>query len=186
MLVKLAVRYGLSKRRSVMLICADGHRVAASEPLRTYASIVGVRFAAATNFGELLAELERCRDRDLVLIDTPGFGPAEQPWAEELAGIFAHFDLPTHLVVPAYMNAKSLESCRERLSVFRPESLMLTRLDETEAFGGVISAAITSGLPLSHCGNGQSIPEDMVPANLTLLTEKLFVAEAAKENRSAA
>jgi flagellar biosynthesis protein FlhF len=43
----------------------------------------------------------------------------------------------------------------------RPEALIVTKLDEAAALGGVLSLAIGSRLPVAYLSDGQRVPEDL-------------------------
>ncbi len=167
-LVKLAMREGLARRRSAAIVSTDSHRVAASEQLRTYAAILGLPFALAETPAMLRQAVAEHANRDLVLIDTPGFSRAEADWAEEWARLLsAAPDLETHLVLPATWRARDLAATVAWWVRFKPCGLLFTRLDETGSCGGWVAAAIESGLPVSFFSTGQTIPEDLEPASLS-------------------
>src|ERR1017187_3555701 len=73
-LVKLAVNYGLAARRPALLLSMDTYRVAAAEQLRSYAAILGVGFHVLETVTALSQAIEENRGKDLIFIDTPGFG----------------------------------------------------------------------------------------------------------------
>jgi flagellar biosynthesis protein FlhF len=72
MLAKLAVRYGVSGRRSAHILSYEGHRITASEQLRSYAAIFGVGFEALETVASLAQSLRENSRKELILIDTPG------------------------------------------------------------------------------------------------------------------
>ncbi len=71
----------------------------------------------------------------------------------------------THLVVPGYMKSIDLRRCIQRYEIFRPSKLVVTKLDETHAFGSVFSEAARAGLALSFLTHGPMIPRDIRPAS---------------------
>jgi flagellar biosynthesis protein FlhF len=182
-LVKLAVRYGLGMHRPVHIISMDSYRVAASEQLRSYAAIMGVGFQALETTGALAQALEEHSNKDLVLIDTPGFGPRDFDAAEELARFLASRpDIDTHLVLTASMRSADLSRVVDRYEVFRPAKLLFAKLDETGTFGPILNQVVRTGKPVSFLAAGQQIPEDLEPATkervLDLLTRPAQPVEA--------
>jgi flagellar biosynthesis protein FlhF len=115
--------------------------------------------------GGLANALEEFRGKDLILIDTPGFSPAEwelaQDWAHYLA---AQPGIETHLVLSATTRSADVERLLGMWGIFAPQRLLFTHLDETSATGGILSAAFDSELPVSFLSTGQTIPEDLEPA----------------------
>jgi len=167
-LVKLAVEYGLGRKRPVRLLTADTYRVGAAPQLEAYASILGVEARAAEDVGELERALDQMQAGapDLVLIDTPGHGWQElDEYGGELAALLgSREEVDTHLVLNASTRGRDLERLIERYREFGPRKLLFTHLDETVGPGALVSEAWRAQLPLSFFGTGQRIPEDLRPA----------------------
>jgi flagellar biosynthesis protein FlhF len=174
-LIKLAVARGLTQRKSTQLLSMDAYRVAAGEQLRTYAAILGTGFEALETTRSLEHALEEHRNKDLILIDTPGFGAGEMDAATDLAGFLAaQPGIDIHLVLPSYLTAEALASAAERYEIFRPSKLLFTRLDETDALGALFSLAAGTQKPLSFFSHGQRIPEDLAPAAKGRILDSIF------------
>jgi flagellar biosynthesis protein FlhF len=180
-LVKLAVQYGLASRRQVQLLSVDTFRIAAAAQLRSFAAILGVGFQVLENVGALAQAIQENRSKDLILIDTPGFGPADM---EADCGL-AHFlssrsDIDTHLVLSSSMKAADVTRMVDRFEIFRPQRLLFTRLDETESLGPIFNEAARTGKPLSFFANGQRIPEDLEAVTWDRLVEGLLGTPASQ------
>lgn len=174
-LVKLAVREGLERRRAVRMLSLDNLRVCGAEQLRQYATILGVAFQALETTQGLASALRECRGKELVLIDTPGYGAGEMEEAEELAQwLAARSDIDCHLVLTASMRSADLWRVAERFERFRPHKLLFTRLDETETYGPLWSLALRLAKPVSFLCAGQRIPEDLEAASGKRLVELLL------------
>lgn len=179
-LVKLAMREGIARRRSVAIVTTDSHRVAAAEQLRTYCAILGLPFAQAETPASLRQTAAGFASKDLVLVDTPGFSRSEPDWALEWTRLLCAIpERQTHLVLPATWRARDLIASVAWWARFEPRALLFTRLDETDCFGGWAAAAIESGLPISYFSTGQRIPEDIEVASRARLEASLD-AEAAR------
>lgn len=166
MLAKLAVIWGLVERRPLALVSMDDFRVAGADQLRSYATILGFGFQALDSVGTLAHAIEEHQGKRLVLIDTPGYGPRDLDRAADLARFLStRKDIATHLVLTASMKSADLTSVAERFEIFRPASLLFTRLDETDSFGTAFSLSVRQGKPISFLGTGQEIPDDAAPAN---------------------
>jgi flagellar biosynthesis protein FlhF len=174
-LAKLAVKHGLTARRSVHLLSMDDYRVGGADQLRSYAAILGAGFQALDTVAALARALEECRGKGLVLIDTPGYGPRDMDRAADLAGFLStRPDIATHLVLTAAMKSADLTRVTDRFEIFRPATLLLTRLDETDSFGTAFSLAVRRGMPVSFLGTGQEIPDDLEPADADRLLRRLW------------
>jgi flagellar biosynthesis protein FlhF len=154
--------------------------VATHEKLRNFAGILGTGFTAANTMRELIEAVDEYRSKNLLLIDTPGYGGNDFDGARDLAGYLSKLaPKEVHLVLPASMKRADLLRCIRQFEQFKPDYLAFTKLDETESFGAVISAAIEAGKPLSFFASGQCIPEDLEAASAEALLEPLFCRERA-------
>ncbi len=177
MLVKLAARYGLRARRPTHIISTDNLRVGAAEQLRSYAAILGVGFdlaETATALGQLLNEHA---NKDLILIDTPGQSPGQMEDGAAVARFLGTDPrVDCHLVVPAYQKGADVTLLLDRFHAYGASKVILTRLDETEAIGGLLLALDESEARISFLSMGQTIPEDLEPASVARLLD-LFVGD---------
>jgi flagellar biosynthesis protein FlhF len=174
-LAKLAVVCGLRRRQSVQLLSFDTYRIASSEPLRTYAGILGAGFQLVTSAPAAGQALLGCRHKDLILIDTPGFGPRDMDAAAEIAALFAaQPEIEVHLVLPATTKSADLTCAVDRFEIFRPSKLLFTRVDETATFGPAFSEAARTVRPISFLATGQQVPEDLEEATKTRVIELML------------
>jgi flagellar biosynthesis protein FlhF len=164
-LVKLAVRYGLTCRRPSLIISMDNYRIAAADQLRSFAGLLGVGFLALETPLALSQAIEENSGKDLILIDTPGHGPNDLADSADLAAFLSgRRDIDTHLVLTASMKPADLSRVVDSFEMFRPQKLIFTKLDETEAYGPILNEAARTGKPVSFLCAGQRIPEDLEPA----------------------
>ena len=162
MLAKLAVTCGLAVRRPVRLLSIDDYRVAGAEQLRSFATILGAPFQSFDSIGALAQALPEPHGNALILVDTPGYGPHDIDRAADLAGFLtSRPGIGTHLVLTASMKSADLTHVAERYDIFRPSSLLFTRVDETSSFGTAFSLSVRRAKPLSYLGTGQVIPDDI-------------------------
>jgi flagellar biosynthesis protein FlhF len=164
-LVKLAANYGLASRRPVLLLSTDTYRVAAADQLRSYAAILGVGCQVLETVTGVAQALEENRGKDLIFIDTPGFGFGDMESASTLARFLAaRSDIDTHLVAPSSLKSADLARVVDAFEIFRPQRLLFTKLDETTSFGPILNEAARTARPLSFFTTGQRIPEDLEEA----------------------
>jgi flagellar biosynthesis protein FlhF len=172
---KLAANFRLRDRVRVGLITVDTYRVAAIEQLRTYADLIGVPMQVVTSPREMPAALDELTDVDLVLIDTAGRSPGDDLRIQELRSYLqaAQAD-EVHLVASLTAGLSNLMVTVERFSRVGPTALLLTKLDEAAGPGAVVSAAGTSGLPLSYITTGQDVPDDIEIANAERIAHRVL------------
>jgi flagellar biosynthesis protein FlhF len=162
MLAKLAMRFGISARRATHIISYDGHRIAPSEQLRSYAAIMGVAFEALDTVGSLAQSLKENSRKDLILIDTPGYSAQDFDLSSDLTkflSTYPHVDI--HLVLSCGAKSSDISRMVDRYTIFAPAKLLFTRLDETDSYGVILNESVRTGLPLSFLGMGPRIPEDI-------------------------
>ena len=82
--------------------------------------------------------------------------------------------IDTHLVVSLNTRPGDLERTVDEYLVFKPTKLLVTKLDETDACGPIVNQALRTKLPLSFFSTGQQVPEDLVPATDSYLSNLLL------------
>ena len=131
--------------------------------------------------GALAQAIDENRNKDLILIDTPGFGPADMEADCGLAQFLSsRGDIDTQLVLSSSVKAADVTRMVDRFEIFRPQRLLFTRLDETESLGPILNEAARTGKPLSFFANGQRIPEDLEAVTWDRLVGSLLGAPASQ------
>ena len=85
-IAKIATRFVMRHDVSeIALICADAHRIGAQEHLETFASLLGLSVHTAEDPETLAKQLDRLRDKKLILIDTEGTSQRDMDLSARLA-----------------------------------------------------------------------------------------------------
>jgi len=162
-LAKIAARFVL--RHSVDelgLVSTDTYRIGARQQLANFARILRAPMHVAESAQDLRRVLDAFGNKKLVLIDTAGMSQRDVRLANQFATLNVDgYDIRTVLALSAGADRGCLS---EAMSVFKaagPEALIITKLDEAAALGGVLSLAITSTLPVAYLSDGQRVPEDL-------------------------
>ncbi len=172
---KLAANFKLAHGLRTGLVTVDTYRIAAVEQLRTYAEIIDLPLAVANAPGEMRRAIEELGDVDLVLIDTAGRSPRDEVKIRELADFLSAVRPDeTHLVLSAVAGERSLRAAVERFSIVRADRLILTKLDEADGLGGVLSVLGHADRPVSYLTTGQAVPDDIEPANRARLARLIL------------
>jgi flagellar biosynthesis protein FlhF len=183
-LVKLALQHGITARKRLQILTLDTYRIAAADELQSYAAILGIGCEVLETTAALARALEDHRNKDLILIDTPGLAHAEMDGFEELAHFLSSYPgMDTHLVLPASMRTTDLRRTAQRYETFEPSKLLFTRLDETETFGPILSQSVRMGKPVSYLSRGQRIPEDLEAATLDVILDMVLKAVPGEQSR---
>jgi flagellar biosynthesis protein FlhF len=161
-LIKLAV--AASAQRPVRFVSLDPLHTLVNSAQQLLSSLANpaIKFSAVDSIENLAKLITEARAKECVLIDTPSYGAQDRPAAETLAAALAACsDVDVHLVAPAYMKGRDLRNTIERYRLFQPSKLLVTRIDETDAFGTVFSEAALAGLELSFVSYGPRVPDDI-------------------------
>jgi flagellar biosynthesis protein FlhF len=156
---RFVLRHGVD---AIGLVSTDTYRIGARQQLSNYARILRAPLHVAETSDELRRILDGFQSKKLVLIDTAGMSQRDV----RLTSQFATLRVESHRIEPVLvLSAGADRGClAEALRVFQsanPESLVITKLDEAAALGGVLSLAIRAGLPISYLSDGQRVPEDL-------------------------
>jgi flagellar biosynthesis protein FlhF len=176
---KIAATFKLAQGLRPGLVTVDTYRIAAIEQLRTYAEIIALPLAVANAPSEMRRAIDELGEVDLVLIDTAGRSPRDELKIRELADFLAAAQPDeVHLVLSATSAERSLRSAVERFSVVQADRLILTKLDEADGFGAILGVVGQANRPISYITTGQSVPDDIEPANRTRLARLILGQEA--------
>jgi len=169
-IAKLAAHFSLREHKPVGLVTLDTYRIAAVEQLRTYARIIDVPLQVALTPGELCEALERLSECSLILIDTAGRSQRDSMKINDLKA-FLDIRRPhqTHLVLAANAEKEALEDVVERFSVYRPDRILVTKIDELPACGKLLDIAALAPHPVSYITTGQDVPDDIETAQPDLI-----------------
>ena len=170
-LAKMAA-YALGEGRTVTLITCDTFRVGGVEQTRRYAELLDVPWMAVKNASELAKAISGA-STDLVLVDTSGRAPegaaAERLLSEKaFTEAAAEHGYSRHVLLCMTASVRATDAARiaRSFAVADPTAIAITKIDETDAPGGLVHAAHAARLPLSVLTAGQRVPEDLSPATM--------------------
>ncbi|MDR7435778.1 MAG: flagellar GTP-binding protein [Armatimonadota bacterium] len=165
-IAKLAAHYSVKHGRRVGLITTDTYRIGAAEQLTTYAEIMHLPVEVVRSAADAARVMERYRQLDLVLVDTPGRSPRQVGHLEELSGILqALAPQEIHLVLSLATRDRDLRLAADRFRLLGYNRLLLTKLDECAFPALVLHVASRSPEPLSYVTYGQGVPDDLACAS---------------------
>jgi flagellar biosynthesis protein FlhF len=165
-IAKLAARAVLRHGASnVALISADQYRIGAGAQLEHYGRLLGVRVYSAHDAQTLRNALIQLRGKHTVLIDTAGLAGNDPKLQQQFETLRAMADVRVCLVLAANAQAQAIDNALGAYAPLKPQSAILTKLDETPLLGGALSALIRHGMPLDYTTDGQRVPEDIASAD---------------------
>ncbi len=178
-IAKLAIRYALEYgRENLALVTTDSYRVAAYDQLRTLARIIGVPVRRTDDNNSLRKVLRGFRDKSLVLIDMAGFNAGDARRSQQLASLHEVEAAVTRLLVlPCTSQDKVLRAAYELVAGEGLAGCILSKVDEAQSMGEVLSLVLETNLPVTYITNGQAIPDDIEVAQAELLLSYLLYAD---------
>jgi flagellar biosynthesis protein FlhF len=164
-LAKLAARYSLDQNEKVGLITIDHYRIGAIDQLRTYAEILDLPLEVVMTPSDLFKVMVRLESCDRILVDTAGRSTGSDEQLDDLAP-YIDMLLPAdiHLVISATTRRQDVRFIAERFKRLKYNRLIVTKLDETNAYGNVLNSAYYTKMPLVYLTDGQRVPEDIKAA----------------------
>lgn len=168
-LAKIAAHAKRSLGERVAIVTIDTYRMAAVEQLRAMAEMLDTPFEVAFNPVDLRRAVQNFADYDRVMIDTTGRSPSDRAAIEALRATLHVCDPHVTLCLPASARRADAD---DTFSAFRgcggggvPDSIILTKWDETRMPGEALSLVVEQGLALARITLGQEIPDDIVDAD---------------------
>jgi len=175
-LVKLAAQfvknYALNHegtRPEICFITTDTMRVGAMEQLERWGKHMGSRVHKAENPEDLKRVYEDNRaNMDAIFIDTSGFSPND---ATHIAQMKLLLEVPgmnpdIYLALTAGTKARDLQNIMQNYEPFGYKSVIVTKCDESEQFGNVISVMYDKHKSISYITHGQVASRDITKANV--------------------
>lgn len=168
---KLALHAQAYGTQRVGFVTLDTYRVGAIDQLQAYARLVQVPFAVAYEEGDIPEILRRMRDREVLLVDTPGRSPREEEDEEEILGCLRAL-LPdeVHLTLPAGFKPNHMTRLVTRARRLGVTHLLPTKVDEYPDDNTVFALAAHMQLPIRWIADGHRVPQDLrlAPADVAL------------------
>lgn len=166
---RFCLRFGADK---LGLVTMDTYRIAAQEQLILYGKIFGINVCVAEDEVSLSRVLRQLSDKKLILIDTAGMNPKDERVKAQMDVLGEHLQsISKVLVLSATSHYQVVHEAIQRYSANQINQAVITKVDESMAIGGVLSAIIEHRLPISYLTHGQRVPEDIKMATRHQLIE---------------
>ena len=175
-LVKLAAQFvkGYAtghdgKRPEICFITTDTMRVGAMEQLERWGKHMGSRVYKAERAEDLKTLYEENRaSMDAIFIDTSGFSPND---ATHIAQMKLLLEVPgmnpdIYLAFTAGTKSRDLQNIMQNYEPFGYKSVIVTKCDESEQFGNVISVLYDKHKSISYITHGQVASRDISKASV--------------------
>jgi flagellar biosynthesis protein FlhF len=177
-IAKLASLYTLYKSRKVGLITVDTYRIGAVEQLRTYAEILGVQFEVVLSSNDMANAIKKMEDCEMIFVDTTGRNSKNMMQVSETRKFVEELNADKiHLVVSMTTKQKDIKSIIENYRIINYNSMIFTKIDETDTWGSILTALYYGRVPVSYACSGQNVPDDIEEARKEHLAKLIMGAE---------
>lgn len=166
-----AIKHG---KDNVALITLDHNRIGSKEQMKLFGMMLGVSVMHASNSDDIKSLLNSLSQKKVVLIDTPGASEISESLKTQAEALK---NASGKISVILTLSANSQNSISKKLANSLSESasgVVVTKLDEVENFGGIVSALIDSEIPLLGVSDGQKIPSDYKAISVSDFVNRCF------------
>jgi flagellar biosynthesis protein FlhF len=161
-IAKIAGHAAIKMKKKVALISTDMTRIGGQDQLNRLGELLGIPTYGCADVSTLKDLVQSLDDRDLILIDTPGSSPSDLARLSKLEKVTSSADAKVHLVISATTRSEDITKIVARFKRFSPNSVIFTKMDETDAKGPVVGDLLRNELAVSYLTNGQRVPEDLL------------------------
>jgi flagellar biosynthesis protein FlhF len=177
-IAKLAAVQTKRCKKQVAVITIDNYGIAANEQLKSYARIIGISLETAVNHTELKRAIKKHKQKDLILIDTPGINPHNPSQIRQLKSYFTKLpELQKHLVVSVATKEKDLSEISQAFKEVGVQRLLFSKIDESSTYGNMLNVLIRTNIPLSFLSCGRKVPDDIEVGSVQKLVDLIFQVE---------
>lgn len=162
-IAKLAAMYGPVAEPSgdVRILTIDSYRIGALHQLEKYGEIMNVPVVGVDSEEEMRKQLALNAEADYVFVDTVGKSPQDFGRLAEVNQLVRAAGGEVHLAISATTKRRDIEEILRQFEPFNYAAVVVTKLDETNSVGGVISALHEKRKSVSFCTDGQRVPQDI-------------------------
>lgn len=177
-IAKLSSYFKLMESKKVALMTIDSYRIGAEAHLRTYADILDVPFYAVYNERDLRFRLDRLKEYDVVFIDTTGRSPNDKQGIlimEKHLSSIPEDEKEVFLLLSAITKSDDLYMIYEKYSVFKPDKIIFSKIDESLSLGNLFNLKMRVDIPAAYFTTGQRVPEDIEIAYPRKFARRIFL-----------
>jgi len=156
---------GLREKLKVELITIDGYRIGAKYQLEKYAEYMKTPMAGIEDNLELQKQID-LSESDVILIDTIGRSAKDEMNLIKMKQLLklARFKPEFVLTISASTKPKEVKAIFKSFSMFDYDSVIITKIDESETIGAILNTAIDKNCSIRYFTNGQKVPNDIEKA----------------------
>lgn len=157
------------------ILTIDTMRVGALEQLAKFGEILGKNVLKAENSSDVAEIYEEYKEHvDFMFIDTSGYSPNDSTHISEMKNILdVKMNPQIYLSVCASTKASDLQNIFRNFEPFAYESVIVTKCDESQQIGNIISVLWDRHKSIAYMTDGQRVPRNIKKANIIDILLKL-------------
>jgi flagellar biosynthesis protein FlhF len=172
---KIASYAARSLGKQVHWISSDTTRAGAIAKAQAFTAPLGIPLHLTYRPEELPGTLHWESDSELSLVDTPGCNPNRKEEVDELDALLAEVpDRHILWVIPATAKESDLQDMYTAFSHLGIGGVVVTKLDETRSYGGLLNFLNSNRLPIAFLSSGPRIQSDFHSGETQLLVDLLL------------
>lgn len=163
-IAKLAARFVTAQGnspKSVSIITVDSYRIAAVDQIKVYGEHMDIPVSLAENNEDVKKLIDmHSTDVDVILIDTIGYSPKDFDHIGNMRQKLnlSNYAVETYLTMSASTKLSDLKEIMSCYEIFSYDSIIITKFDETDTIGNVISALSEKNKTVTYITTGQAVP----------------------------
>lgn len=176
-IAKVASTYAVTEKKKIALLTTDTYRIAATDQLRTYASILEVPFRVIYEPEELGIAVNDFSDCDYIFVDSAGHSHKNEELMakqKEFLEVTKDYQQQIFLVLSATTKYRDLKKITDTYKGISNYQLIFTKLDETGEYGNLYNMRCETGAPIAFVTCGQNVPDDIEVFNAQKTVKQLL------------
>jgi flagellar biosynthesis protein FlhF len=172
-IAKLAAMYRLGiqkirRNQDVRILTIDNYRIGARQQIETYGEIMEIPVSAVESPSDLRKYLDIYHDVDIIFIDTIGKSPKDYETLGRMRSLLQGIGTTAeiHLAMSATTKYSDMLEIAQQFEPFGYQSVIITKMDETNRVGSIISALWEKHKTVSYLTTGQNVPHDIQVAHI--------------------
>ncbi len=163
-IAKLAARFVTAQESSpkaVSIITVDSYRIAAVDQIKVYGEHMDIPVSLAENNDDVKKLIDmHSTDVDVILIDTIGYSPKDFDHIGNMRQKLnlSNYAVETYLTMSASTKLSDMKEIMSCYEIFAYDSIIITKFDETDTVGNVISALSEKNKSITYMTTGQAVP----------------------------
>lgn len=168
-----------STKARIMTI--DMFKIGGVEQIEKYANLMGIGFNTCKNGQELQEKITQfAPEVETILVDTMGLSPKDLGNINKMKEMLSLKGITTtiYFTMMASTKTSDMRELLKQYEIFDYDSIIITKLDETQCVGNLISAVSENNKKFAWYTTGQRVPIDLEKASAAKLMEMIHGFEA--------